>query len=128
MRGRTASVIISGGSATYENFSNTIQDGNSAMDCATFSMKFTRRRDIRESRFKNRFTIHDVTSLILFTLVFSWRHDAIVNRVRMKHYRDQVEEKETGAKSRRCDRGKKYENPSGNRASHPQETRQSVTF
>src|SRR5438034_6955493 len=75
---------------------------------------------IRESRLVNRFTIHDVTSLILFTLVFFLRHDAIVNRVRMKHYRDQVEEKESCAKSRSCDLGQKYENPSGNRTIHPQ--------
>src|SRR5438876_6022112 len=68
MRGRTGSVIISGGSATYENFSNTIQDGNSAMDCATFWMKFTRRRDVRNSRIEIRESIHNSRCNVLNTL------------------------------------------------------------
>ena len=32
-----------------------------------------------------------LTSLILFALIFSGRHDSIINRVGMEHYRNQIE-------------------------------------
>lgn len=44
------------------------------------------------------------TRSVLFALVFLRWHDAIVHCVRMKHYRDQIEEEETEAPAGRCER------------------------
>ncbi len=104
MKRLTARAIISGGSAMYESFSNIIQDGNFVTDCAKFWTKFTQRCDVRNSRIEIRESLHDsrgkdVTFSIFFALVFFRRHDAIVNCIGMKHYRDEVKEKETDPES-----------------------------
>ena len=66
--------------------------------------------------------------LILFTLIFPWWHDAIVNCVCVKHRRNQVEEKEPDPKSRRSNCSQEDKNPGGDGACHPQETGQPVSF
>ena len=65
---------------------------------------------------------------ILFAFVFSRRHDAIVYCIRVKHYRDEVKEKETDAEAGRCDRRQKYENSHGDRSGHPQKTCEFMSF
>src|SRR5204863_5817281 len=66
--------------------------------------------------------------LVLFALVFSWWHDAIVHRVRMKHYRDEVKEKETEAPAGRCERCQQHKDPDRDRSEHPQKPRKLVSF
>jgi dinuclear metal center YbgI/SA1388 family protein len=46
----------------------------------------------------------------------------------MKHYRDEIEEKETEAPSGRREGGQQHENSYWNRADHPEKTRQFVTL
>src|SRR6266550_1198684 len=97
--------------------------GRNSHSGATFVI---REIEIRESLHDSRGK--DVTFSIFFALVFFRRHDAIVNCIGMKHYRDEVKEKETDPESCGGDGGQKHENPDGNRTSHPQKTCQSVTL
>src|SRR6058998_2171679 len=68
------------------------------------------------------------TTLILFAFVFFRRYDAIVYCICVKHYRDEVKEKETDAEAGRGDRRQKYENSHGNRSGHPQKTCEFMSF
>jgi len=71
---------------------------------------------------------HAATILILFAFVFFRRYDAIVYSIRVKHYRDEVKEKQADAESGRCDCRQKYENSHGNRSGHPQKTCEFMSF
>ena len=65
---------------------------------------------------------------VLFTLVlFRWRH-AIVHRVGMKHYRDEIEEKQTEAPARRSECRQQHEDPDWDRPKHPQKARELVSL
>ena len=57
--------------------------------------------------------------LVLFALVFPWWRDPIVHCVRMKHYREEVKEKETEAPAGRCERRQQHEYPDWDRPEHP---------
>src|SRR6266513_40389 len=88
----------------------------------------TRRAGNRDRESIHNSRCSDSVSLILFALIFFRRHNAVMNCVGMKHYRDEVKEKETDPESGGRDGGQKHENPYWNSASHPQKAYQSVSF
>ena len=86
--------------------------------------------EIHDALSGNRFTpqTRERFTLILFAFVFFRCCDAIVYCVRVKHYGDEVKEKQADAEAGRRDRGQKYENSHGNRSGHPQKTCESMSF
>ena len=66
--------------------------------------------------------------LIFFAFVFFRGHYAIVDCVGMKHYRAEVEEKETQPPASRREGGQQYEKSDWNRAKHPEKAHKFVSF
>ena len=65
---------------------------------------------------------------VLFALVFfGWRY-AIVHCVGVKHYRDEVEEKQAEAPARRSECRQQHEDPDWDRTKHPQKARELVSL
>src|SRR6266540_5574554 len=75
-----------------------------------------------------RFNLTPSTFSVLFAFVFSRRRHAIVHCVRMKHYRDQVKEKETESPASRRERRQQHEDPDWDRTKHPQKARKLVSL
>jgi hypothetical protein len=69
-----------------------------------------------------------LTLSVLFALVFFRRRHAIVHCVGMKHYRDEVEEKEAKAPAGRCERSKQHEDADWDRTKHPEKARELVSL
>lgn len=72
--------------------------------------------------------IPSLTLSVFFALVFSRRHYAIVHCVRMKHYREEIKEKETEAPAGRCERRQQDEDPYWDRTKHPEKARELVSL
>src|SRR5438093_10046457 len=129
-----------------ENFSCIIQTGNFATVCAKFSKsfmpRFCSRVSVRRAEWHIAGTqyvashseaatafevLNGFNGSIFFAFVF-FGYDAIVDSIRMKHYRAEVEEKEAEPPSGRCERGEQHENPDRDCAKHPEKTCEFMSF